>query len=1057
MHFAKRLFTLLSFALVSILLSGPALAQSPTHISFTLEACRNNGTITLPDANGFFLCPNEAYTTGNLGKGWAELDLVPHRLTTNSGNQADVSTEYQVAVAGDAITSNKLGWDVIGGIYAGATEPTVTGDASCSAVWGPQSMLGSSQDPFGGGTDTVIYRILTIHQAKNTMCQINWVQRLALGAHMYPGSSLQSYMAETTDLSGSKKTLSIPVNELLPQSLAKDMTAIQLAGSGFSWGLTSGTNPATLSFPDTCDPNNPTNLQLSVTLSWQKVPGSAGNVQVTTHIYVTNPAARSITVQVTDTMYNGSVQMHDPLQSAPMVVPPNTANLLVMTHTDEVSPTSDTNYNDVATAEYTDIVTGVPVPGQTKTTASTTVQPFSGTPDNDTATITNAESLDNNIFTFSVDSMTPVIGAFQNGYVPGTETTGPVDWNSGSQGASGEIELAKTFYVHNPSSGQAKMTDDTALNGSSGFSAAAAITPVVISSSATVSVTINKTVDYTPIATSFDFGIYDPQNQMVKSATIAFSVNQTNGSTTVTGLQPGVQYTVKEVANPSYTTDGDKSVTVTLPSCSNSVSFANTLQGQDLTVTKTAVPAFDRAYEWNITKAVDKDKWVSTTSVSPNYTVGVTQTGVTDSNWKLTGVITVNNPNPFDVSGVNVTDPGCTVTDGTSLAIAANGSANVNYSCSMASGASGINTATVTWSGIGSPNTSATATADYTFTTPTGTTNKVIHVTDTLGGTLGTVTASDTEPYATRQFQYTHTITAPASGCSNTPNTASITETGQEAKQSVEVCAPTQIVLKKYTRGGVGTFTFPVNGPTPLVQTITTQGTPDGYGAVSATVEAGTYRVSENPQNGWLLTDFVCDAGAVSATNPITGVPSEWTFTLQIGKTVTCTFTNSGALTTRTQGFWATHTTLSNSLWNGALTGTIPVLGSEDAKLCTTPITAIALPGANQLMGGFWSSISKTSRGRARSGLDKVRMQMLQQYLAAVLNYHMFGSGSSTMLANARNVYCHGTAAQVQAQIGLLGTFNSQGDSQIFTPGMSATSQASKSQANIQWWDTTVH
>ncbi|HEV8623591.1 MAG TPA: hypothetical protein VG034_03970, partial [Acidimicrobiia bacterium] len=53
-------------------------ATDPVHVNFTLEGCRNDGTITFPDS-GPFVCPDSAYTTGNLGKGWNELDLVPHR------------------------------------------------------------------------------------------------------------------------------------------------------------------------------------------------------------------------------------------------------------------------------------------------------------------------------------------------------------------------------------------------------------------------------------------------------------------------------------------------------------------------------------------------------------------------------------------------------------------------------------------------------------------------------------------------------------------------------------------------------------------------------------------------------------------------------------------------------------------------------------------------------------------------------------------------------------------------------------------------------------------
>ena len=93
------------------------------------------------------------------------------------------------------------------------------------AVLGDQISLGSGNDTFtinsttsgtsnkttlstGGGTDTVIYRDVTIHQDKGTTCVIDWYQRLALTSHLYSGSSLQSYMFPAANLSGSKKTIS---------------------------------------------------------------------------------------------------------------------------------------------------------------------------------------------------------------------------------------------------------------------------------------------------------------------------------------------------------------------------------------------------------------------------------------------------------------------------------------------------------------------------------------------------------------------------------------------------------------------------------------------------------------------------------------------------------------------------------------------------------------------------------------------------------------------------------------------------------------------------------
>jgi hypothetical protein len=164
---------------------------------------------------------------------------------------------------------------------------------------------------------------------------------------------------------------------------------------------------------------------------------------------------------------------------------------------------------------------------------------------------------------------------------------------------------------------------------------------------------------------------------------------------------------------------------------------------------------------------------------------------------------------------------------------------------------------------------------------------------------------------------------------------------------------------------------------------------------------------------------------------------------------------NSSVQTTRTQGFWATHTALANDVWSGINlpAGASAVIGSADASLCGKQITADSTTEENLLMGGFWANISHTSTKVKRTSIDQARMQMLQQYLAAVLNHHMFGSGTEQMLIDARTAYCGSNETAIQNEVGILGNFNQSGDNLTFTPGASATAQTSKSQADIDAWD----
>jgi hypothetical protein len=148
---------------------------------------------------------------------------------------------------------------------------------------------------------------------------------------------------------------------------------------------------------------------------------------------------------------------------------------------------------------------------------------------------------------------------------------------------------------------------------------------------------------------------------------------------------------------------------------------------------------------------------------------------------------------------------------------------------------------------------------------------------------------------------------------------------------------------------------------------------------------------------------------------------------------------------TRTPGFWGTHTAFANSVWGAG------------QPLCTgANITAIPLAGQNQLMGGFWAGISNLSNSSSRTALDQARMQLLQQYFAAVLNHLYFGSGSTAMLNAARTAYCGSDAGAILTWVGTLDKFNNSGDTLGDTSAAgNATSQDSQTQANIVFWDIT--
>jgi hypothetical protein len=227
--------------------------------------------------------------------------------------------------------------------------------------------------------------------------------------------------------------------------------------------------------------------------------------------------------------------------------------------------------------------------------------------------------------------------------------------------------------------------------------------------------------------------------------------------------------------------------------------------GADLTVTKTATPSFTRTYTWSITKSASPTliEQIGGGTANVTFTVNAGEVGFTDSAWQVNGTITVANPNNWEsVTLTGVTDAidnggTCTVGSG-SLVILASSSATYSYSCTYSaapSPASFTNTATGSWSAsaASTPDGSASGKATGSFGSPTTTINKTITITDAFLGTtttLGTCTASDSTPYASCTFTDVRTVTVPTNNCVTDTNTATISQTGQSANASVELCGP---------------------------------------------------------------------------------------------------------------------------------------------------------------------------------------------------------------------------------------------------------------------------
>jgi hypothetical protein len=265
---------------------------------------------------------------------------------------------------------------------------------------------------------------------------------------------------------------------------------------------------------------------------------------------------------------------------------------------------------------------------------------------------------------------------------------------------------------------------------------------------------------------------------------------------------------------------------------------------------------------------------------------------------------------------------------------------------------------------------------------------------------------------------------------------------------------PATLIVKKIVIGDGATFAFTGTGSgispfnlSPATDNFTT--------TTFSNLSIGTKTITETLLAGYTLTDLGCTNNGGSVSDGVIydpAVTSTVSTTLTLGGTVTCTFINEQVVgeTTRTQGFWSTHSSIAFAVWFGGTSGGITYPGISDKLLCGSSIDT-----QGELMGAFWSNISMTSTKEKRSALDQARMRLLQQLIAAELNHEAFGSSPSgaISIANAETAYCTGTLEEVNAAASAMAAFNEGGDSGEFTPGASANGKVAKNAADVAAWD----
>ena len=243
-----------------------------------------------------------------------------------------------------------------------------------------------------------------------------------------------------------------------------------------------------------------------------------------------------------------------------------------------------------------------------------------------------------------------------------------------------------------------------------------------------------------------------------------------------------------------------------LDSDTASITLCRTQKG--LALSKTADPGYTRSFDWTIAKSVDQTSiTTSSDSATFNYTVVVTKSAATDGGWKVTGTITVTNPNVYTVNNVTVSEQG--VDNGGICALDASGAvgtltqgqtASVNYTCTYAqapSPAAGTNTANVTWTLPANGDDAATpqsgnVTQAFAFGDPTTIVHDTVNVNDVFNGATPATLDGGANLNASKTFTYSRSVAVPASGCLTYNNTATVTSTdtglSKDSSASVQAC-----------------------------------------------------------------------------------------------------------------------------------------------------------------------------------------------------------------------------------------------------------------------------
>ena len=213
--------------------------------------------------------------------------------------------------------------------------------------------------------------------------------------------------------------------------------------------------------------------------------------------------------------------------------------------------------------------------------------------------------------------------------------------------------------------------------------------------------------------------------------------------------------------------------------------------------------------------------------------------------------------------------------------------------------------------------------------------------------------------------------------------------------------------------------------------------------------------VESQPNQFWVLVDIQCTSQLGSTVTPNLDTNSV-AVNMKLGDVVTCTFIN-GLATRSSQGYWATHFVQATDYWDnsaGNRPAGSPTVVSLDLQLQCGAFDVDDVP---KMEGGFWSGISQEFPKGKRTDVDQARMQLAQQYEAAVLNNVAFGSSpGGTVFADANAAFCGSDKSSMLSYAGILDIFNTGGGGIPFPDGFintPADKKGAEGAADKAYWN----